>query len=629
MAIIANNEIDSSLNGYAEQVSQTQVIRLIESSGFNNLVGLILATIWVALLWDQLPHLVLGVWLGMIALLSICCLVIHYFRLYTVERTRLSSDVFKRWYLLAVIFIGVGWGIIPTLMFPYKEIEQIILAFILVGVSASGIAYSHVAWVYFCYVGSALLPMIIRLFSIGGEIYYSLSAITAFFMGVMIMAAYRMNRASNDALALSYKSEDLIKNLTSARNELESLNTNLKNEIDYAKRIEGELKEARDKAEEMSQAKGEFLANMSHEIRTPMNGVIGTLQLLEDTELDASQSEYVHVAHKSADALLAILNDILDLSKIEAGKLSLEDIPYDLRELVQELVVLHSLKAEQKGVELNSEISEQVPEVVVGDPTRMRQILVNLITNALKFTSEGEVSINISIQDKTEDKVSLRVEVSDTGIGIPLDKQQQLFTAFTQADGSTTRKYGGTGLGLAIVRQLVEMMNGELGIESDTGEGARFWFVIPMGLSQAPLEAPSSKSRTEKGKLEGRVLLVEDNPVNEMVARKMLEKLGLDSVTATNGQEALDILEAQTVDAVLMDCQMPEMDGFQATRALRKRENLENTDALPVIAMTANVMEGDRELCLQAGMDDYLGKPVRMDELESILRRWLNSAEST
>ncbi len=624
MVFKVNTEVDSGLNGYADQVHQTQVIRLIESSGFNNLVGLILATIWVALLWDQLPHVVLGVWLGMIALLSVCCLIIHYFRLYAVERTRLSSDIFKRWYLLAVIFIGVGWGIIPTLMFPYKEIEQIILAFILVGVSASGIAYSSVAWVYFGYIGSALVPMIIRLFTIGGEIYYSLSAITAFFLGVMIMAAYRMNRASNDALALSYKNEDLIKSLTNTRNELEHLNTDLKDEIDYAKRIEGELKQARDRAEKMSQAKGEFLANMSHEIRTPMNGVIGTLQLLEGTTLDASQREYVHVAHKSADALLAILNDILDLSKIEAGKLSLEDIPFDLRELVQELVVLHSLKAEQKGIELNSEINEQVPDVIVGDPTRVRQILVNLITNALKFTSEGEVSITMNIKEKTEDKVLLRIEVSDTGVGIPLDKQQKLFSAFTQADGSTTRKYGGTGLGLAIVRQLVEMMNGELGIDSDAGKGARFWFEIPMGISQEPLMTPVSKPQTENKQLEGCVLLVEDNPVNEMVARKMLEKLGLDSITATNGQQALDLLESEQVDVVLMDCQMPEMDGFEATRHLREREKLADAAALPVIAMTANVMEGDRERCLQAGMDDYLGKPVRMDELESTLRRWLN-----
>ncbi len=624
IAFDANAEVDSDLNDYADQVHQTQVIRLIESSGFNNLVGLILATIWVALLWDQLPHLVLGVWLGMIALLSVCCLIIHYFRLYAVERTRLSSDIFKRWYLLAVIFIGAGWGIIPTLMFPYKEIEQIILAFILVGVSASGIAYSSVAWVYFGYVGLALVPMIIRLFTIGGEIYYSLSAITAFFLGVMIMAAYRMNRASNDALALSYKNEDLIKSLTNTRNELEHLNMDLKDEVNYAKRIEGELKQARDRAERMSQAKGEFLANMSHEIRTPMNGVIGTLQLLEGTKLDASQREYVHVAHKSADALLAILNDILDLSKIEAGKLSLEDIPFDLRELVQELVVLHSLKAEQKGIELNSEINEQLPDVIVGDPTRVRQILVNLITNALKFTSEGEVSITINIKEKTEDRVLLRIEVSDTGVGIPLDKQQKLFSAFTQADGSTTRKYGGTGLGLAIVRQLVEMMNGELGVDSDAGKGARFWFEIPMGISQTALEVSPSKSQTENRKLEGRVLLVEDNPVNEMVARKMLEKLGLDSVTATNGQQALDILESELVDAVLMDCQMPEMDGFEATRRLREREKLADAVALPIIAMTANVMEGDRERCLQAGMDDYLGKPVRMDELESTLRRWLD-----
>lgn len=627
MELKANNNVDNGRNDYADQVRETQVIRLIESSGFNNVVGLILATIWVALLWKQLPHLVLGVWLGMIALLSICCAVIHYFRLYKNERTRVSSDIFKRWYLLAVIFIGVGWGIIPTLMFPYKEIEQIILAFILVGVSASGIAYSHVAWVYFGYVGSALVPMIIRLFIIGGDIYYSLSAITAFFLGVMIMAAYRMNRASNDALALSYKNEDLIRNLTNTRNELEHLNTNLKDEIEYAKRIEGELKQARDKAEEMSQAKGEFLANMSHEIRTPMNGVIGTLQLLEDTKLDTSQSEYVHVAHKSADALLAILNDILDLSKIEAGKLSLEKIPFDLRELVNELVMLHSLKAEQKGVELNSAISEQVPDAIAGDPTRMRQILVNLITNALKFTSEGEVSIDVSVKDITEEKVSLRIEVSDTGIGIPHDKQQQLFSAFTQADGSTTRKYGGTGLGLAIVRQLVDMMDGELGVDSDVGEGARFWFVIPVGTSKALNEDSSSKQRADNGKIIGRVLLVEDNPVNEMVARKMLEKLGLDSVTAGNGHEALDILERESVDVVLMDCQMPEMDGFEATRRLRERERLTESDALPVIAMTANVMEGDRELCLQAGMDDYLGKPVRMDELESTLRRWLNPVE--
>jgi TMAO reductase system sensor TorS len=620
------DQVSSDPNNYADRVRQTQVIRLIEGSGFNNMAGLVLAMIWVALLWDDLPHVVLGVWLGMMTLLSVCCAVIHYFRLYAIERKWLSTDILKRWYLLAVIFIGAGWGVTSTLMFPYKEIEQIILAFILVGVSASGVTYSHVAWVYFGYVGSALLPMIIRLFTIGGEIYYSLSAITAFFLGVMIMAAFRMNASSNDTLALSYKNEDLVKNLTNTRNELEHLNTDLKEEIDYAKRIEGELKQARDKAEEMSQAKGEFLANMSHEIRTPMNGVIGTLQLLEGTTLDSSQREYVHIAHKSADALLAILNDILDLSKIEAGKLSLESIPFDMRELVRDLVVLHSLKAEQKGIELNSDISDVMPDVVTGDPTRIRQILVNLITNALKFTSEGEVSIRISVPERTEEKVSLRIEVNDTGIGIPLDKQQQLFSAFTQADGSTTRKYGGTGLGLAIVRQLVEMMHGELGIESNVGEGSRFWFVVPLGVSQESLQTLSSKPQVEKQKLTGRVLLVEDNPVNQMVARKMLEKLGLDSILAANGQQALDVLEKEMVDAVLMDCQMPEMDGFEATRQFRQREQASGANTLPVIAMTANVMEGDRERCLQAGMDDYLGKPVRMDELESTLRRWLVEA---
>jgi len=437
---------------------------------------------------------------------------------------------------------------------------------------------------------------------------------TAFLLGAIILAAYRINRSSSDALSLSLKNEALIENLTRASRDMDHLNKSLTSEIEYVKNIEKELKKARDHAEKMSRTKGEFLANMSHEIRTPMNGVIGTLQLLEDTPLTESQLEYVQVAYKSADALLAILNDILDLSKIEAGKLEFEAIPFDLREIV---------KAEQAGIYLKREIDKRVPVNVVGDPTRMRQVLVNLISNAMKFTTEGGISVRVKLKLLDEKEVLIRFEVEDTGIGIPTSKHQKLFMAFSQADGSTTRKYGGTGLGLAIVRQLVEMMHGNLGIDSVVGKGSKFWFVIPMGIAKEE-KAPALPEKTDQPVvLEGKILLVEDNPINQMVARKMLQKLGLDPELAENGKEAIDRLQDEKFDLVLMDCQMPEMDGFEATRTWREQEQLSDNAHMPIIAMTANVMEGDRERCLASGMDDYLGKPVRQAELADILQRWL------
>ncbi|MDH5389356.1 MAG: ATP-binding protein [Gammaproteobacteria bacterium] len=536
-----------------------------------------------------------------------------------------SEDVIKRWYLLAVIFVAMGWGIASTLMFPGGQMGQIILAFILVGVSASGISYSNVGWVYTGYVGFILIPLVARLFYIGGEIYFTLASMTGFLLGAIILAAYRINKSTTDALRLSLKNEDLIKNTRRAAKDLENLNRSLTSEIEYVKNIEEELKKARDDAERMSRTKGEFLANMSHEIRTPMNGVIGTLQLLEDTKLNETQREYVEIAYKSADSLMSILNDILDLSKIEAGQLEFEAIPFDLREVVNDVVVLHSLKAEQMGIYLNSNVEEAVPRNVIGDPTRMRQVMVNLISNAIKFTSEGGVSVHIKLKLKDEKDALIRVEVMDTGIGIPKSKHQKLFVAFSQADGSTTRKYGGSGLGLTIVRQLVEMMKGNLGVDSEVGKGSKFWFVIPLGIARDDEISEMPAIVAKPVVLTGKVLLVEDNPINQMVAKKMLEKTGLVSVLAENGKEALERLEQEEFDAVLMDCQMPEMDGFEATRLWREQEQMLSNGRLPIIAMTANVMQGDRERCLASGMDDYLGKPVRQAELGSVLQRWIKN----
>lgn len=611
---------------YDDLVRKTQVIRLIESSGFNNVVSLIMAITWVGLVWGKLPPLVLSVWLAMMVFLFLCCVTVQQLGLYRREGFYISAEVARRWYLLAVIFIAMGWGIASTLMFPYRQMEQIILAFILVGVSASSLSFSNVTWVYSAYVGFVLVPLAVRLFYIGGEIYYALSGMTVFLLGATILAAKRINKASSDALRLSLKNADLIKNLTRASRDMENLNQSLTTEIEHVKKVEEELKKAKNKAERMSRTKGEFLANMSHEIRTPMNGVIGTLQLLEDTPLTESQHEYVSVAYKSADALLSILNDILDLSKIEAGKLEFESIPFDLREIVNDVVVLHALKAEQTGIYLKSEIDEAVPARVVGDPTRVRQVLVNLISNAMKFTSAGGVVVRLKLKLRDEKEALIRIEVEDTGVGIPTSKHQKLFMAFSQADGSTTRKHGGTGLGLAIVRQLVEMMHGNLGIESEVGKGSKFWFVLPLGIASVETDAVSAaKPVDNKVELKGRVLLVEDNPVNQMVAKKMLEKVGLQSVLAINGREALDYLAQEEFDAVLMDCQMPEMDGFEATRLWREHEQQSSLARMPIIAMTANVMEGDRERCLQSGMDDYLGKPVRQAELGQVLHRWIKN----
>ena len=620
----AGDDIDAEV--YNDRVHQTQIVRLIEGSGFNNLVSMIMAVVWVALVWGNLPPIVLSVWLSMMVFMFFFCSVVQYFGLYKRDDFLFSADVAKRWYLITVIFIAMGWGVASTLMFPYEQMEQIILAFILVGVSASGISYSNVVWVCSGYIGLILIPLVVRLFYTGGELYYTLSGMTFFLLGAIILAAYRINKSSTDALRLSLKNENLIKNITRASKDLESLNRSLTSEIEYVKNIEEELKKARDDAERMSRTKGEFLANMSHEIRTPMNGVIGTLQLLEDTKLTESQREYVNVAYKSADSLLSILNDILDLSKIEAGQLEFEAIPFDLREIVNDVVVLHSLKAEQTGIYLNSDTDEAVPKTVIGDPTRMRQVMVNLISNAIKFTSEGGVTVRIKLKLKDEKDALIRVEVKDTGIGIPKNKHQKLFLAFSQADGSTTRKYGGSGLGLTIVRQLVEMMKGNLGIESEVGKGSKFWFVIPLGIARDDALLPESSAEVARPVvLSGKVLLVEDNPINQMVARKMLEKTGLESVLAENGKEALEHLQREEFDAVLMDCQMPEMDGFEATRIWREQEQLLYNGRLPIIAMTANVMEGDREKCLASGMDDYLGKPVRQAELGAVLQRWIKA----
>jgi two-component system, sensor histidine kinase len=396
-----------------------------------------------------------------------------------------------------------------------------------------------------------------------------------------------------------------------------------------------ELGTALKAAQAAARAKAEFLANMSHEIRTPMNGVIGMLELLDGDRFDPQQRGMLETARNSADSLLTLINDVLDFSKIDAGRLELESIELELRPILDDVAMLFSRQAQAKGVGLACKVDEAVPAVVRGDPTRLRQILANLVANAVKFTERGEVSILVDVAAEqasraaeSDEPIAVEIQVRDTGIGMTPEVLSKLFQAFTQADTSTTRRYGGTGLGLTIARRLAEAMGGTLAVTSEPGKGSTFTARLPFVPVRAAQRAPRRAPATRYEFKAARVLLVEDNEVNQQVARRVLTMFGISPELAANGQEAITAICAAQFDLVLMDCQMPVMDGYAATEAIRTWEKTTGRERVPIIAMTANAMAGDRERCIAAGMDDYLTKPFKRDALGAMLAQWLTPLDN-
>ena len=551
-------------------------------------------------------------------------------------------------FCLGAVAAGLTWGAAALLFLPTADIGArfalLTLMAVVPALSIPSLGSHRIAFSLF--VMPMLVPMAFALVYIGDRIHLALAIATVVYAAVLWVMGQRAHASTVEALTQRFDKEALLHQLTAASEAAER---------------------ARAAAEEANRAKSMFLATMSHEIRTPMNGVLGMTELLQRTELTDRQRHFADTVQRSATDLLAIINDILDFSKVEAGRLELESVPVDVRQLATDVLAMFSDSAGRKGIALRSEFAPTLATTLGADPTRLRQVLVNLLGNAVKFTTRGEVCLRVDVDERGDDGAgdapgtqALTISVSDTGIGIEPDAQARLFKAFSQADGSTTRQYGGTGLGLAIARELVSLMGGEIGVQSVPGQGSTFQVHLrlprvapahaasdstgaaqvaastppPTTEASAATDPPPEHAADQGAAVEAaasasgatarcRVLLAEDNPVNRLVATEMLQVLGCAVTTAEHGADALAQWQATAFDLVFMDCQMPTMDGLEAARRIRAAERTRvPASHTPIVALTANALLSDREECIGAGMDDHLPKPFSMAELDAAVERW-------
>jgi signal transduction histidine kinase/CheY-like chemotaxis protein len=610
-----------------KQLQAEQVALMCRGSRPGMIAALLVAPYVCWLLWREFSIAVLA-WFGALAVLTAVRIWVEarYLKANDAGRlpVELQPSVWRIFFLLGLY--GFIWGFPSTWMISDSYDTIILLTVFVVGLSAAGIGpLSPMRHAYAVFLLAFMVPPAIRYFVIGGSFINVGFGVIAY-MVALIGTAHRVTQGIEDALRLKLENAALATRVQREKDVIESINRDLEQQIAQREQTEAALRTAKSEAETANRAKSQFLANMSHELRTPLNGIIGMSDLLMRTSPTAKQLKYTQTIRNAGDRLLHLISDILDMARIEAGAMRFDTVPFSPRQLVSDVVELTTEQASSKSLALTVRVEADVPQEVIGDPNRLRQVLTNLVANAIKFTSSGRIEIKLSIEPESVECATrqLRWSVSDTGIGIGAEARQFLFRPFSQVDGSFTRKYGGSGLGLAICQQLVNALGGRIDVDSKPNVGSTFWFEVPLDIIQDTPQIDTFEHRPAVARLAGNILVAEDNPTNCELVVSMLELSGCTVTPVGNGADALAKLENHTFDLVLMDWHMPELDGLAATRLLRQREAAQgHAKHVPVIALTASVLPGDREACTAAGMDDFLAKPFTYDELEAIVQRWL------
>lgn len=615
----------SPLTPPLEQRVRAELVRIAYHDALYGAPFAIIIALLVAYsVWSEFPRDVVAGWL---ALALVCNLLRLGMRWHYLRRpARLEATAgWELWFIVVSAATGLSWGIGAWLFYtPHDSIYRVMVVLVLAGLTTGAsrlLAPIIVANLLYVYLSVGLLQ--VRLLANDDTRSSVLAAMCVLYLGYMSVAARQQVRTLRRTVRLGFENAVLVESFSTAKERAESLNRELSTEIARREVVEAELRSASERATSANQAKSKFVATMSHEIRTPMNGIIGMLRIVRDSPLSSTQRENIETAANSADTLLELLNDVLDFSKIEAGRLEPERIAFSPAAIVKSVADLLRSRAHAKGLDFDVTLSPHLPVGLFGDPTLLRQILFNLVGNAIKFTDRGSVSIHVLSELPNAHQAVVTFAVSDSGIGMGAEALDKIFMPFTQADSSMSRRFGGTGLGLAISQKLVEAMGSIIQVNSAPGRGSDFQFVLRFDRTFAAPSPAGTNGEFAMPKLRGRVLVVEDDRVNQRIIAHFLKQMGLETGLAEDGKTAVNVALSQTWDAVLMDCQLPGLDGLEATRQIRTHRQGVH---LPIIALTAHASTRDRAECLAAGMDDFLTKPVRVEVLAASLQKWLQGA---